>query len=111
MCVCDHACLHVRVCVCVCLYLFEGVQVNVDSYLSSEFVWEELQHLPLVDSFLIGPQVVKPLDHTLLKVYRHLKTNNTSQTSHLIYLLNAGHTTIVQTNFTNLLKADTQRKH
>lgn len=56
-----------------CAHLLQGVQVDVDGDLGSQFVWQVHQHRPLVYCFLIGPQEVKPLDHSLLQVLRYLK--------------------------------------
>lgn len=57
----------------VCADLLEGVQVDVDGDLGSEFVRQVLQHLPLIHCFFIGPQEVKPLDHSLLQVLSYLE--------------------------------------
>ena len=53
--------------------LLQGVQVHVDGDLCSQFVRQVLQHLPLVHRFLIGPQEVEPLDHSLLQVLCYLR--------------------------------------
>lgn len=52
--------------------LLQGIQVDVDGDLSSQFVWKVLQDLPLIHSFLVGPQKVKPLDNSLLQVFSYL---------------------------------------
>lgn len=57
----------------MCADLLEGVQVDVDGDLGSQFVRQVLQHLPLIHCFLIGPQEVKPLDHSLLQVLSYLE--------------------------------------
>lgn len=57
----------------MCADLLEGVQMDVDGDLSSQFVRQVLQHLPLIHRFLIGPKEVKPLDHSLLQVLSYLE--------------------------------------
>lgn len=52
--------------------LLQGVQVDVDGDLCSQLVRKVLQYLPLIHCFLIGPQEVKPLDHSLLQVLSYL---------------------------------------
>lgn len=56
----------------MCKDLLQCVQVDVDGDLSSQFVREVFQHFPLIYCFLIGPQEVKPLDHSLLQVFCYL---------------------------------------
>ena len=56
----------------VCADLLQGVQVDVDGDLCSQLVRQVLQHLPFIHCLLIGPQEVKPLDHSLLQVLRYL---------------------------------------
>lgn len=47
--------------------------MDVDGDLGSQLVRQVLQHLPLIHCFLIGPQEVKPLDHSLLQVFSDLE--------------------------------------
>lgn len=49
------------------LYLLKCVQVNIDSYLSSQFIRQALEDFLFINCLLIGPKVVKPADDTLLQ--------------------------------------------
>lgn len=49
--------------------------MDVDGYLSSQFIRKVLQHLTLINCLLISPQKVKPFDDPLLQVLGHLVRN------------------------------------
>lgn len=54
------------------VYLLQCVQVDINGDLCSQFVWQTPQHFLLVNCLLIGPEVVKPANDTLLQDLAHM---------------------------------------
>lgn len=53
------------------LCLFQCVQVNINSNLCPKFSGQAPQHFLFIYCLLIGPEVVKPTDNTLLEDLAH----------------------------------------
>ena len=49
------------------VYLLQCIQVNINSNLRSQFIWQAPQHFLFINYLLIGPEVVKPANDTLLQ--------------------------------------------
>lgn len=49
------------------IYLLKCVQVNINSYLCSQFAGQTLQHFLFINCLLIGPEVVKPTNDSVLQ--------------------------------------------